>query len=487
MEPKNKPLFYFLMFLIFSFLACEDEQAPKTISPEELEKVIYLQTSNWLVCPGQEIGIFIKDINGAQIDLSEVKIYLSPEIGTIDLQSGKYLAPNQIDGPLRIEILAEYKKDKNVKSGRLIHLRPYDPKSYILTGFSGIESAIDSGQLPDGSLVFASDNPIEPPRTNYDMFDFEIFCTDQKGSLLWHTNLGKGLLRRIFVGREVIYGIGYLDGPVVVQFDFQGNLLGKKYLAIEKEENWLTNESMIGVVNGSDEFICMLTHSNGNPSHTLFKFDYDLNLIHSISLPKPANRIVPLGNTGYLLTNILNGDFTVVDSNLSPLWNINFDPNGGSVNGVIENNDHFEIWTINEKEYTNEIYLAVHSTNGNQISTKRLPFSEKLFFNRFYALHQFENGDIWLIASSEDHSFEKPFFENEYIPNFFHLIKLSSSGEILQQAWIERMNFIAPDFPGGWPLKFFGLHQGKDGLLLSGKWYYNFLIQLNPENTFSPC
>lgn len=487
MEPKGKQLLYFLMILILCVVACEEEQIPKTLPSdqlEDLEKIIHLQTSDNLACPGQAIDLFIKNINGDAIDRNEVTFNLSPEIGIIDLQSGKYIAPDQINETLRIEILVEYKKDTNVKSGKFIHLRPHDPKSYVLTRFSEIESAVDSGQLPDGSLVFASDNPIEPPRTNFGMFEFEIFCTDQKGNLLWHTNLGPGLLRKIFVGREVIYGIGYLDGPIVVQFDFQGNLLAKKYLEIEQEENWLTNESMVGSVNTDDEFVCMITHAFST-AHTIFKFDKVLNLINSIPLPKPASSIVPIGNTGYLLTNY--GDYAVVNSSLSPQWGMDFDPNGGATNGIIEKNGQLEIWTIFEKVYTNEIYLVVHDTNGNKISTKRLLFSDKLFFGNFYGIKQFENGDVWLIASSEDHSFEKLNFENEFIGNFFHLIKLSPEGEILEQSRIERLNFLPPQFIGGWPLKFFGLYQGKDGLLLSGKWYYNFLIQLNPDNSFSPC
>lgn len=488
METKGKQFHYFLMFLLFSLLACEKESIFENIQPdkqEEPEKIIYLQVSDWLVCPSQEINLSIKNEEGEIIDRNEVKFYLIPEIGTIDLQSGKYISPDQIEEPIRVEILAEYNKDKNVKSGKSIYLRPHDPKSFVLTRFSGIDHAIDSGQLPDGNLVFASNNPVEPPLIN-GMFDFEIFCTDLQGNLIWHTNLGNGILQRIFVSQNVIYGIGYHDGYVVVQFDFQGKLLAKKYLEIEQVENHLINESMSCAVNESDEFVCMLSHANGS-AHSLFKFDKDLNLMGSKSIAKSGNRLIDLGNTGYLLTGLLNGDFEVVDSNLAPLWSKKFNPNAGSTNGVVEKNAKLEIWTIIRELHNNEVILVIHNTYGNQISTKRLPFSEKLFFNQFYGVKQFQNGDIWLVASSQDHSFEKPYFENEYVPNLFHLIKLSFSGEILEQAWIERLNFLPPHSPGGWPLKFFDLYQGREGLLLSGKWYNNFLIQLNPDNSFSPC
>lgn len=502
MKLNHRLILCFFTLLIFCLAGCEDESVPVIPDPVQPEEPITevplpngveikLQLSDVLLCPGEEISISIKNIvNDKSMGLDEVNFRLSPEVGRLDLETGKYQAPIQLDGPIHVELMAEYKNDTSIKSGEIIRLRPNDPTSYVLTQFAGIDHAVDSGQLPDGSLVFASSNPVEPPMIVGEQFKFEIYSTDQQGNLLWHTNLGPGLLRRIYVGREAIYGFGYLDGYVLVKFDFQGNLLAKNHLGVGQEQNHLTIESMLGNVNLDDDFICMITaHHPDQVYHSLFKFDRDLNPVSSKLLPRPSFDILPLGNSGYVLTGIFNGDFTVTDSDFEPLWTKNLPPNILAKTEVIKNGSKWEIWTIN-REYqnnSNSTNLIIHDELGNQLSSKKLDLSGSLYFYNFFGIEQLPNGDIWLVANGDKLITDKPYLEDNTIGNFFHLIKLSPTGEILDQAWVEDLGFRPPDFPGGFPLKYFGLYQGENGLILSGKWYSNFLIQFNSQNSYSPC
>lgn len=82
---------------------------------------------------------------------------------------------------------------------------------------------------------------------------------------------------------------------------------------------------------------------------------------------------------------------------------------------------------------------------------------------------------------------DKPHFKNVSINGFFNLIQLSSTGDLINQIHEERLGFVPPEFPGGFPLKFFGLYQGENGLILLGKWFNGLLVQFNSENAFSPC
>lgn len=82
---------------------------------------------------------------------------------------------------------------------------------------------------------------------------------------------------------------------------------------------------------------------------------------------------------------------------------------------------------------------------------------------------------------------DKSHFRDVSISDFFNLIQLSSTGDLENQMNVERLGFVPPEFPGVFPLKFFGLYQGENWLILLGKLLNGFLVQFNSQTTFSSC
>lgn len=490
---NHRLLLCFSTVLIFCLAGCEEEPVPVIPDPAQPEepsvKIPYanlfeLKVSQSSICAGGEARITLTDLDRKPLEFGNFNFYLSPDIGILNLDSGTYQAPSSLDSAVFVELWAENKKDTSRKSGKILRLHPADPQSNVLTKFSGVNEAVDSKQLPDGSLIFATNSPAEPPGIA-NVFDFEIFCTDQKGNLLWHNKLGKGVLRRLYVGKDAIYGLGFLNEFVVVKFDFQGNHLATKSLGLESAMDFNLLENLKGSFDEQGDF---LIGYGTNSLRMMLKMDKELNLSSAKPIPALGLDFYSLGNSKFLITSqYLDGGFVVTDSELNTLWEKSFVSGTMVISRAIKEEKDWKIWSIVREYSTNSVYLKTFDLDGNQLEDKKLPFPERLFFNQFHDIVQLPNSTIWLVASSQIYPSNRLFLKDQFITNIFHLIQLSQEGNILQETTIESFNFEAPSFPGGWRTKYQGLYQGIDGAILAGQWYYNFLIQLNHDNSFSPC
>ncbi|MFN3999971.1 hypothetical protein [Algoriphagus sp.] len=89
--------------LIFFLFGCEEEPIPVIPDPTaqppitRLPDGVYftLKVSDVLLCPEEEISISVDAGDNKPIDLKELNFYFSPDIGSLDLTSGKYKAPFQ--------------------------------------------------------------------------------------------------------------------------------------------------------------------------------------------------------------------------------------------------------------------------------------------------------------------------------------------------------------------------------------------------------
>lgn len=497
---KKKRYYWIWLPMIFFLFGCDEEPIPVIPDPildppitevppiSGLPKSVYftLKVSNFLLCPGEEISISAVGDDLKPIDLKDLNFYLSPDIGSLDLTSGKYIAPSQVDQPITVELWAESKKDTSFKKGKVLRILPHTPGSKVLSQFNGIIAAVDSKQLPDGSLIFASNNPAQPPGI-FGNADFEIFCSDQNGNLLWHTKLGKGTLRRIYVGKDAIYGLGYLNGVgfVAVKFDFKGKHIATKSLGIGYEMDFNILENLKGSFNDQGDFFI----GYGQYSlRMMLKLDGDMNLSPAKQIPAHGLDFYFLENSKFLIINqSLNGGFVVTDSELKLLWEKSFWSYSLNITRVIKEEKGWEIWTIIREYATNSVSLKKFDLSGNQIEDKKLQFQDRLFFGDFHDIVQLPNGTIWLVASSRLYPSSKPFLNDESLYNFFHLIQFSPEGNILKETTVESLNFNPPSFPGGWRIKYHSLFLGDEGLILAGQWYYNFLVKTNSQYNFSPC
>lgn len=481
------PLFFFL-------LGCEEEPIPVIPSPTPDPPIIgvpnpsyfTLEVSDLLLCPEQEISISAFGGDSKPIDLGELNFYFSPDIGNLDLASGKYKAPSQVDQPTTVELWAESKKDTSFKKGKILRILPHVPDSKVLTQFNGIREAVDSKQLPDGSLIFASNNPADPPGIA-NIFDFEIFCSDQNGNLLWHTTMGKGTLRRIYVGKDAIYGLGYLNsvGFVVVKFDFQGKHIATKSLGIGFEMDSNLLENLKGSFNDQGDFFIGYGHFS---MQMMLKLDGEMNLSSALPIPAHGLEFFSLENSKFLITSgPLEGGFVVTDSELKMLWKKSFGSGIMDITRVIKNENGLEIWTIIREYATNSVSLKKFDLSGNQIEDKKLQFQDPLYFRSLHDIVQLPNGTIWLVANSEFYPSSKSFLKDKLVGNFFHLIQFSPEGNILHETTVESLNFRPPSLPGGWDIKYQSLFLGNEGLILAGQWFYNFLVKTNSHYDFSPC
>lgn len=237
---------------------------------------------------------------------------------------------------------------------------PHIPDSKVLSQFNGINEAVDSKQLPDGSLIFATNNPAEPPGI-LTMADFEIFCSDQNGQLLWSTKLGKGTLRRIYVGKEAIFGLGYLNdvGFVVVKFDFQGNHIATKSLGLGYEMDFNLLENLKGSFNDHGDFF--IAYGNSFLG-MMVKLDAEMNLSSAIPIPAHGLDFYSLENSKFLITSgPLEGGFVVTDSELKTLWEKSFGSGTLDITRAIKVENGWEIWSIIGEYATNPISLKKNS------------------------------------------------------------------------------------------------------------------------------
>ncbi len=493
MTLKYKHIYWIWLPLFFCLFGCEEEPIPVIPNPTPEPPIIVvpnpafltLKVSDVLLCPDEEISISVV-IDNRPIDPKELNFYLSPEIGGLDLTSGKYKAPSQVDQPIEVELWAESKKDTSLKQGKILRILPNALGSEVLSQFNGIHAAVDSKQLPDGTLIFASNNPADPPGI-FGNADFEILCSDQNGNLLWHTVLGKGTLRRIYVGKDAIYGLGYLNGVgfVVVKFDFQGNHIATKSLGIGFEMDSNLLENLKGVFNDQGDFFI----GYGNFAlRMMLKMNGEMNLSSALPIPAYGHEFYSLENSKFLITSgPIGGGFVVTDSELKTLWKKSFGSGIMDITRVIKNENKLEIWTIIRENASDSISLKKYDLSGNQIEDKKLQLQNRLFFSNFYDIVQLPNGTIWFVASSRLYPIYKPFLNYESLFNIFHLIQLSLEGNILKETTIESLNFNPPNFPGVSILKYQSLFLGNEGLILAGLWYHNFLVKTNSEYNFSPC
>jgi hypothetical protein len=500
MTLRYKHIYWIWLPLFFFLFGCEEEPIPVIPDPTPeppitevppitgLPEGIYftLKVSDVLLCPEEEISVSAVGGDLKPVDPKDLNFYLSPDIGSLDLTSGKYIAPSQVDQPITVELWAESKKDTSFKSGKILRILPHVPGSKVLTQFNGIIAAVDSKQLPDGTLIFASNNPAEPPGI-FGNADFEILCSDQNGNLLWNTKLGKGTLRRIYVGNDAIYGLGYLNdvGFVVVKFDFQGKHIATKSLGIGFEMDFNLLENLKGSFNDQGDFFI----AYGSLSlRMMLKMDGEMNLSSALPIPAHGLEFYSLENSKFLITSgPLDAGFVVTDSELKTLWKKSFGSGTSDVTRPIKTENGWEIWAIIHEYTTNSISLKKYDLSGNQIEDKKLQFQERLFFSDLHDIVQLPNGTIWFVASSRLYPSSKPLLNDESLFNFFHLIQISSEGNILKETTVESLNFNPPSFYGGWKMKYQSLFLGNEGLILAGQWYYNFLIKTNSQYNFSPC
>lgn len=481
--------------LAFFVSSCQEDPIPIIKTPDDIPKepiavtpnpnLFRLNFSQNSICPNEKIQISITDLDNRPVDFENYKFHLNPTIGVLNLDSGYYQAPASLESEIFIELWAESKIDTSLKSGKVIRIQPKVSQSYILSKFNGVIEAVDSNQLPSGALIFASNNPAEPPGIS-GVFDFEIFCTDQKGNLLWKNKLGKGTLRRLYVGAGVIYGLGYLNsiGFVVVKFDFNGNHLATKYLGIGEELNPFILENLKGTFNDQgDFFISYGIHFLS----LMLKLDNEMNLSTVNSMPTNSHGVHSLDGSRFLIDKKNNGGFDVTDSELIILWGKTFELRGIDITRAIKSESGSEIWSIFVENNSNSISIKKYDLSGNQIVDKKITFKEGLILGSLHDLVQLQNDSIWLVASSRFYPSSVPFLNDENFYNHYHLIQLSKNGDILKETFVSKFNFTAPSFPGGWQVRYQGLFQGQDGLILTGQWYYNFVIQISPEGNFSVC
>ncbi len=479
--------------MTFLICACEEDHVPvipdPVSDPEQPIGAHYFQmdVSKAAICPGEKTQISLSNASSTLLDFDNYNFYLSPEIGNLNLDSGYYQAPTSLDSEVFIELWVESKKDTSRKSGKVLRILPNVLHSYVLTNFNGITEAVDSKQLPDGSLIFASNNPAEPPGI-VSVFDFEIFCTDQKGNLLWKNKLGKGTLRRLYVGADAIYGLGYMSplGFVVTKFDFEGNHLATKNLEIGVELDYNMLENLKGTFNDRGDFFI----SYGIYSLSLMlKLDKDMNLSLVNPIPTYGNDAYSLDGSKFLITGKeVIGGFIVTNSELKMLWEspkINL--SGLEISRAIKSDTGWEIWRIIREYSSNSVSLKKYDLSGNQIEDKKLSFNERLFIYSLLDIVQLPNGTIWLVASSEIYPSTKPFLMDQSFVYPFQLFQLSKNGDILKESYVAKLNFTPPSFPGGWKLKYQGLIQGHEGMILTGQWFHNFVVQFSSDDTHSPC
>ena len=479
--------------MTFLICACGEEHVPEISDPVPDPELPYggafqMNVSKASICPGEKIQISLSNYDRKLLDFNNYNFYLSPEIGSLNLDSGYYQAPSlSLDSVVFIELWAESKKDTSLKSGKVLRIHPYVLHSYILRNFNGIFGAVDSKQLPDGSLVFASNNQAEPPGIAVGVFDFEIFCTDQKGNLLWKNNLGKGTLRRLYVGTDAIYGLGYIDpiGFVVTKFDFQGNHLATKNLEIGVEQNWSMLENLKGTINDrGDFFISYGTYFLSK----MLKLDKDLNLSSVNSIPIIGSDVFSIDDSRFLIMgdDFYGRKFIVTDSELNMLWEktSGLNSSGLEIARAIKTEIGWEIWTISRDNISNS--LKKYDLSGNLIEDKTLSLKERFFISSLDIV-QLPNGTIWLVASSTYYPSTKTFLMDQGFGYPFQLFQLSNNGDILKESYGASLNFTPPDFYGVWRLKYQGLYQGHDGMILTGQYYYNFVIQFISDDRYSPC
>ncbi|TDQ16429.1 hypothetical protein DFQ04_2547 [Algoriphagus boseongensis] len=479
----------FFVGLALIFSSCEEDPIPVIPDPDNptVEKPILppnftyftLQISQNLLCPGEASQITIKDGNNKVRDLKEFTFYLSPAIGTVNVEKGVYQAPSNLDSAVNIALWAVHKTDTTYKPGKFLRIVPSDPDSKLLRDFNGISASVDTKQLPGGSLVFATNSPSDPPGI-FPYSEFEIFSTDQQGQLLWKNNLGKGILRRLIIGKEVIYGLGYLEEFVAVKFDFKGNHIGTYSLELGSEKNYQLLENLKGAVDEQDElFIAYGTYD----LKWLKKIDSDGKVGDSKPINFFAEDFFVLENSKLVFTSegISNG-FVVTDLDLKVLWNMNF----GVKARIIQVGNSQEIWSISRTASRFEYLLTRFDPNGKQISSKLFRLTEGVDLLGFYDLVQLPNQSIWLVGSGAMNVSQAPINDEQF--NFrFYLVNISPEGENLKEVPIQSLNFQVPYLPGGWPTKFHGLFQGSAGMMLAGHWFYNFLVQLGPNYTYSQC
>jgi hypothetical protein len=493
MRNSLKRLFFSGVILTFFICACDEEHVPVISDPvpdpeQPIGGAFQMNVSKASICPEEKTQIAISNETGKLIDFKNFNFYLSPEIGNLNLDSGYYQAPSSLDSEVFIELWAESKMDTSQKSGKVLRIHPNVPQSYSLMNFNGITGAVDSKQLPDGSLIFASNNQAEPPGIAVSVFDFEIFCTDQKGNLLWKNNLGKGTLRRLYVGADAIYGLGSINtlGFVVAKFDFQGNHLATKILEIGDKLDYNILENLKGTVNDrGDFFISYGTYSLSK----MLKLNKDLNLSSVYSMPINGSDVFSIDDSRFLIIgdDFYGRKFIVTDSELNMLWEKS--PGIGSyglgIVRAIKSDTGWEIWAIISD--SNGASFTKYDLSGNLIEYKWLSVKERFLIGRLFDIVQFPNGEIWLVANSSFYPSTKPFLIDERFGSTYHLFQLSKNGDILKESHVARLNFTPPDFYGVWRFKYQGLFQGHNGIMLTGQYYYNYVIQFSPDDRYSPC
>jgi hypothetical protein len=483
-------LYFSGVILTFLICACNEDQVPVIPDPisdpeQPILDAFLMEVSNVSICPGEKTQISLSNYDRKLLDFDDYNFYLSPEIGSLNLDSGYYQAPSSLDSEVFIELWAESKKDTSRKKGKVLRIHPNVLHSYILRNFNGITEAVDSKQLPDGSMIFASNTPTQPPGLAGHLTDFEIFCTDQKGNLLWKNKLGKGTLRRLYVGADAIYGLGHMNsaGFVVTKFDFKGNHLATKNLEIGVEMDFDILENLKGTFNDPGDFFIIY----GAYPLTIVKLVRDMSLSTVNSFPYGEDAY-SLDGSKFLITskNLFFG-FVVTDSELKILWQKSPEINVLGITRAIKSETGWEIWTIIREYSSNAVFLRKYDLSGNQIEDKKLSLNERLLINSLLDIVQLPNGTIWLVASSEIYPSAKPFLMDENFFYPFQLFQISKNGDILKESYVAKLNFTPPSFPGGWDLRYQGLFQGHDGMILTGQWYHNFVVQFNSDDKHSPC
>lgn len=446
-----------------------------------------LNVSQSILCEGDQTDILLSDYDNKPKELANYTIYIFPEIGILNLETGYYQAPENLDQEMILQLWAVSKADTSVRSGQLLRLQPLVPGSRVLSQFSGIIESVDSEQLPDGSLIFATNNPANPPGL-LTSSEFEIFCTDQEGNLRWNTQLGRGTLRRLYVGKDAIYGLGHLnsEGLVAVKFDFDGNHLGTKTLGIDYNWNTSILENLKGSITEAGEFFI----GYGTTSlRMMLKWDQEMNLSSAKPIPTHGSDFYTLGNSNLLInSSTYNQGFMVTDSALNVLWEKSFGDGVFTITRSIKTASGGKIWTIICEYSSNSFNLKTFDLDGNPILDKKLSLPAGFSLTDLHDVAQLPNEEIWLVSSSVFVPKTNPVFEEESIPFSYHLFQFTPDGELVKEARIGNPKLVpAPSFPGGWPTHYQGLFQGENGLILTGQWFYNFLIQLSPDYRYSSC
>jgi len=481
--------FAFSIGLVLVFSSCEEEPLPVipdpdnptsgTPKPPVNSSYFDLRVSQEHLCASESSQITIRDGNNLVKDLKEFTFFLSPAIGRVDVEKGVYQAPSNLDSTVTIALWAVPKSDTTFKTGKFLRVNPTDSESKLLKGFGEISASVDTKQLPDGNLIFATNSPSDPPGI-FPYSAFEIFCTNQQGQLLWKNNLGKGILRSLIVGKDVIYGLGYLEGFVAVKFDFKGNHLGTYSLELGSEKNDQLLENLKGVVDEQDDlFVAYGTFD--------LRFLKKIDSKGNVSDPKPigfsADDFFALENSKLVFTQDKTSRvFIVTDRELKVLWSKNF----GDKTRIIRVGDSQEIWSISRTESHFEYLISRFDVNGTIKSSKIIRLKKGIYFGDLYDLVQLPNQSIWLVGNGAMNASHPNLPDKQYGFRFF-LVNISPEGENLKEVPIESLNFQVPYLPGGWRTKFHGLFHGSVGPMLAGQWFYNFLVQLGPNLSYSPC